>query len=49
MKDLVIYERQSRIILAIILDYEEKMERDLVLNKNLEIAIVDSNKDYIVR
>ena len=48
MKDLVIYERDTRIILAIITDYEENYERKLILNKYLATEIVDANSDYII-
>lgn len=48
MKDLVIYEKQTRIILTIITNYKEKWNRQLVLNKLLDSAIIDSNKNYIL-
>ena len=48
MKDLVIYEKQSKIIIAIITDYKESNEKTLVLNQLVDSAIVDSNKSYIL-
>lgn len=48
MKDLVIYEKTSRIIVAIITDYNENEKRNLILNQNLETAIVNSTDKYII-
>lgn len=48
MKDLVIYEKQSKQILAIITDYKETKNKPVILNQLIDVYLVDSNKHYLV-
>lgn len=48
MKDLVIYEKQTRLIISIITNYKESDDRIFILNQNVDTYLVDSNKQYIL-
>lgn len=48
MKDLVIYEKQTRLIIAIITDYRETKDSSIMLNQMIDTYLVDSNKEYIL-
>ena len=46
MKDLVIFERQTKLIIAIITDYKGTYD-DIIMHQSIDTYLVDSNKNYI--